>query len=104
MVPTKRDEADLPSRVTRERPRRHCSRLASHAFTFSGPRISTLFSREKNRLSFTGCYARFIRCFDSCFRTRSFGLTTWAGQWWMLYFDKHWSAKVWFSKTETSEP
>ena len=29
---------------------------------------------------------------------------TWPGQWWMEGFDKHRSAKAWFSKTEISEP
>ena len=80
------------------------SRPDSRAFTFSGPHISTLCSRERNRTSVTGCYARSIPCFDCWFRTRLFGLTTWPGRWWMLCFDKHRSAKAWFSKTEISEP
>src|SRR5579864_2561798 len=104
MAQTQRDEAGLPLHATRERQRRHYSRPASHAFTFSGPRISTLFSRERNRPSVTGCYARSIRCFDCCFRTRSFALTTWGGQWWMLCFEKHGSTKPWFSETEIYEP
>jgi uncharacterized protein YbjT (DUF2867 family) len=38
--------------------------------TFSAPHISTLCSRERNLTSVTGCYVRYIPCFDCCFLTK----------------------------------
>jgi len=64
---------------TRDWPRRHYLRPVSGMFIYSGPRTSTLCSPERNQLSVTGYYARSIPCFDCCFQTRSFALTTWPG-------------------------
>jgi nucleoside-diphosphate-sugar epimerase len=54
MVPTRRDEAGLPSHATRERPKRPYSQPVYRVFVFSGPRTSTLCSHDKNRISITG--------------------------------------------------
>src|SRR5260370_27512141 len=101
MVPTGRDEAGLPSHATRDRPRRHYSRRVSLAFTFSGPRISTLCSRERNQLSVTGYYAPSIPHFDRSFPNKEFGLTPWPGEWWMLSLDQTKNTHACVLKTET---
>ena len=66
--------------------------------------VSISPNEAADRLAIHELVEAYAHCFGCYFRTRSFALTTWAGQWWRLCFDKHRSAKAWYSKTEIYEP
>ena len=60
----------MPFARYKGRPRRHYSRRGSRAFTSSGPRTSTLWSRGRNQISATASCARSTQRFDHSSPTR----------------------------------
>jgi nucleoside-diphosphate-sugar epimerase len=60
----------IPSHAIKERRRRHYSRQGSFAFTSSGLRTSTPWSRGRSRLSVIACCAGSTERFGCCSRTR----------------------------------
>jgi len=62
------------------------------------------WSRGRNRISATACYAKCTLHFEFCSLTRSFGPMIWPERWLILPSGELASVEGWFSRIVTSEP